>query len=349
MDYSDLFDVSKDNKGNLDLSNLSVNTHVVEHESVVPSYQGDYAKAIFLWGHSKGSREIGVDSFAGYIKFECGIADPVDFQRKMISEGYLEEDSMAIALESLSGEQLKAIATEVGVATSGKKIKVVERILGAADMDYLYTVSPKTCSITDKGKAFVKEHDDCVQIHRHKTFGIEWKEYEAIKRKNPNLGFSEIAERILIQRASEDERFLGSAQYLFLSELLYEYDRPQKATMYLLQRMYLGVNGVTKWWWIRDYVEKGYGSKKLLLENFYFGEFFNSNDAEKLRLHGEFYSTDVVDKLYTWKLPIQLCDKVLFEQMLEAVLDECFEKERFEPILRERYTKYVEALKGKYE
>lgn len=350
MDYSDLFSVPESNKTNtdgFDLSNLSVSTHVVEHEPIIPEYQGDYAKAVFLWGHKKGSHEIGKDSFARYIVYECGIEEPIDFQKKMIEEGYLEEDSMAVALESLSGEKLKNIATELNVATSGRKSKVVERILGAASMDYLNNICPRTCSITEKGRSFVKEHDDYVQIHRHKVYGVDWEEYDSVKMQNPGFGFCETMEKILLKRASEDEMYLGSGYYHFLSELLYEYQKPAKATRYLLQRMYLELNGINKWRWLRNDVEYGYGDKNYFYDNFYIGEFFNRAEAEKLSQNRAFYSAEIVKKLYTWQLPIQICEQSLFEEMIEAFFNGTFDEARYESLIHDRYVKYVDTLKRK--
>lgn len=57
----------------------SITVGPVESEIVIPEFQGDYAKAIFLWANAKKSQIKEDDGYARYILYECGIRNASDF------------------------------------------------------------------------------------------------------------------------------------------------------------------------------------------------------------------------------------------------------------------------------
>ena len=324
--------------------NINPTFSVVQQEREIPPFQGDYAKAVFLWGIGKKSIPYGENNFAGYITYECGIKDPVKYMKQMIDEGYLEEASLADSLETFSGNRLKEIAEEVGVAKSGTKGKLVERIMTEADADYLYKIAPRCYGLTEKAKQFVAEHDDCVQIHKHKNCMVSWSEYKAVADKNQGSAFPEIMSQIIIQRAAADSRIFGRNDYLYLSELWYEYGKPELATKYLLQCMYIDISGSLDINSFEMY-RQGIGSKQSLLDSFNFACMFNVSLLERIIKNKEYYSSDIIHKLYTWKLPVQICEESLFTEMMEHAISGDYNRDYYETELYKRYARFVDSLK----
>ena len=244
----------------------SITVGPVESEITIPEYQGDYAKAIFLWAYAKKSQIKDEDDYARYILYECGIRNASEYHRNMIYEGYLKEDGFEASLESLKLTELKEIAADVGVGGSGKKADIVKRIVSSGKADYLQRQMPSTYSLSEKGKEFLEQNDDCVQIHRHKTWMIDWAEYSAVKRKT-NGSFYTVCNEILLGRAASDKRLFGRIEYLNLSKLEDEFGDKRRALRYLLQVLYIdvsGVMGLSSY----DYYRQGIYNKKTLEEMF---------------------------------------------------------------------------------
>ena len=56
------------------------------------------------------------------------------------------------------------------------------------------------------------------------------------------------------------------------------------------------------------------------------------------------YSDDIVNHLYEQKLPVQVCDKVLFLTVVHSVLDDTYTEEKATEQLKDAYRKFVNAL-----
>ncbi|QOX63910.1 hypothetical protein FRZ06_11495 [Anoxybacterium hadale] len=101
----------------------------------IPPVQGDYAKAIFLHAYHKSSSVKTDNEYAQYFLFECGIRNPSRYHRELITEGYLEKSSPKERIKGLKIPELKAILTELGQTTSGKKDDLIQRIFDIAGED----------------------------------------------------------------------------------------------------------------------------------------------------------------------------------------------------------------------
>ncbi len=58
------------------------------------------------------------------------------------------------------------------------------------------------------------------------------------------------------------------------------------------------------------------------------------------------YSDEVVDRIFEWKLPIQVCEKKLFLQLIHSSLDGTFDEDRFLAKLKPAWNNAVRAAKG---
>ena len=56
------------------------------------------------------------------------------------------------------------------------------------------------------------------------------------------------------------------------------------------------------------------------------------------------YDTDMVDELYTWQLPVNICPKELFKEILDAGINGQFDEEKYAKKLKAHYNKMVEIL-----
>lgn len=320
----------------------SISVGPAETEIVIPDYQGDYAKAIFLWANAKKSQVKDNDDYPRYILYECGIRNASEFHRKMINEGYLKEDGFEASLESLKLTELKEIAADVGVGGSGKKADIVKRIVSSGKADYLQRQMPSTFSLSEQGKEFLEQNDDCIQIHRHKTWMIDWNEYSSIKRKS-NGSFYTVCNEILLKRAAADKRLFGRLEYLNLSKLEDEFGDPRRSLRYLLQVLYIDVSGVMGMD-AYNYYKQGIYEKKSLKEMFISNVPIAPGIIDGIKKYKEHYETTIIDKLFTWKLPVMICERQLFEEMVDSIFDGSFNIQFYSEKLRIRYERFIDKL-----
>ena len=66
--FSNLFK-KKENTQPASAINITVKTGIVTNDPDIPPLQGDYAKAVFLWAHSKASPIKDNDSYARYFLY----------------------------------------------------------------------------------------------------------------------------------------------------------------------------------------------------------------------------------------------------------------------------------------
>lgn len=332
---------AKNSSNSYESNSVTPSFTVYAGDGEIPELQGDFAKAVFLWAVSKSGPVKGPNEYSRYITYACGIRNPQAYHESMIHEGYLEEDSMDKALMYLKLPELKELALELGVSGSGKKAEIIKKILSVADTDFVYDHCPATFSLSDKGQAFIEEHDAYVQLHRHNVWGINWKEYDAAHRFDES--FEETIARILTSRAQKDTRLFGRIEYLNLYQLMHEAGEEKKALFYLLQVLYIDLSGVCGIPYYESY-KQGWDTKKELENNFECCVTLAPGILEPISKFSSYYTDAIVDRLFTWKLPVQICDIGLFKEIVHSSLDGSFDKDTITAKLRSRFRSYISKL-----
>ncbi len=321
----------------------SITVGPAETEATIPDYQGDYSKAVFLWANSRRCQIRDKNDYPRYILYECGIKNAPEYHRELIEQGYLQADGFEASLESLKLTELKEIASDLGVTLSGKKADIAKRIVSSENAAYLRRQMPSAYSLSEMGKTFVEQNDDCVQIHRHKTWMIDWKEYEATKRRNANGTFYSVCTEILLRRASVDKHSFGRNEYLNLSKLEEEFGDPRRSLRYLLQVLYIDVSGILGYEQY-NYYKQGIYDKKVLKEMFISNVMIAPGVINRIEASKRFYESGIIDRLYTWKLPIEICEKALFEDIVNSILDGNFDIQFYSEQLKTRYETFVNQM-----
>ena len=58
----------------------------------------------------------------------------------------------------------------------------------------------------------------------------------------------------------------------------------------------------------------------------------------------DFYSDEMVERIYDQKLPVQICDRKLFLTLVHSVLDGTYDESVIEKKLKIAYNKFVQEL-----
>ena len=130
----------------------------------------EYAKTIFIWTYSLAPMPILLArDYRRYFKKECGIERPMDFHIRMIREEYFRPMFYAETVRVLSQEYLKEIAVQLScdAAADMDKKDLVEYIQSRADKTFYESlVLPVFYTVSKKGKIYIAQHDELVEIHK---------------------------------------------------------------------------------------------------------------------------------------------------------------------------------------
>ena len=106
----------------------------------------------------------------------------------------------------------------IGESTSGKKDALIWRIVNNADASVIARYCPeKLYMLSEMGQAFLRDHNDYVMVHKHKNWGIDWKEYDM--RKVPGQSYYDTMWAIFNEQLANNPRDFGRSQYLFMYQL----------------------------------------------------------------------------------------------------------------------------------
>lgn len=338
--FSNLF--KKDEKIITVDSNSKVDSCQEQNGSDIPVFQGDYAKTIFLWAHNKVSPLKKKEEYARYFLYECGIRDATAYHKGLITQGYFQEASNAEKLQSLTLIDLKKILANLGKPQSGKKDILIERIIENIQQNDLEKYFPeKLYILAENGKKFLEEHNDYVLIHTHKTWDIDWREYD-LKHKD-GFSFYDTVWGIFNERLLQDNHHFGRNIYLMMYQLLEEEQRQIRALEMLLKVFYLDFSGVEGLNYFKLYKE-GIYSKKQLYDSFDVSIMIAPGLVSSIKNYKNVYEDKLVEKLYEWELPIRICDKKLFIGIIHSIFDGTYDEEFALENLRKAYKKFVEKL-----
>lgn len=322
--------------------NITVKTGVVTNDPDIPPLQGDYAKTVFLWAHSKASPIKDSDSYARYFLYECGIRNATKYHRELIAAGYFEEASTEQVLNALKVTDLKEILTAIGESTSGKKDALIWRIVNNADASVIARYCPeKLYMLSEMGQVFLREHDDYVMVHKHKNWGIDWKEYDM--HKVPGRSYYDTMWAIFNEQLANNPRDFGRSQYLFMYQLLSEEGKREQALQMLLRVLYIDLSGV-EGMQLYDMYRKGFYKEKEVREYFSIAIMLAPGILNPIKDFKDIYSDAIIDHIYEQKLPMQICDKKLFLTIVHSVLDDTYDQDATEEKLKRAYYKYLREV-----
>lgn len=322
---------------------LSKVTGNVSFSPEIPSLQGDYAKAVFLWAHDKASPVRKQDEYARYFLYECGIRNPVAYHKDLIAQGYFDQAPLSAILKTFKVVELKQLLAQMGKPSTGKKEVLIERVAEAAPKEFIDQLCPdKLYVLSEKGQHFLSEHQNCVLVHKHKTnWGIDWHEFDANFR--PGLSFYDVAWGIFNRRVVADKNTFGRNEYLHMYQLLAEEGKRGHAFEMLLRVLYIDLSGVCASGSFQLYRE-GIYSKKDLREHFGIAIMLAPGIVNPIADFTDLYDDAIIDRIYEQKLPIQVCDKKLFRSIVGSVLDGTYDESKVEEQLKRAYYKTINAL-----
>lgn len=308
-----------------------------------PTVNKEYALTIFLWAHQKASPVRRKEEYARYFAYDCGINDPEAYHHYLISKGYFEQASTEEMLSTLKVDDIKRMLKENGLSTTGKKADLINRATSEIDEKTLQSrFNQPHYVLSSLGNEFLENHSDYILLHKHGSWGIDWKEYDA--NHYPGCSFYDTVWAILNKRVLEDNHNFGRNEYYFMYQLLAEEKKRKRALEMLLRVLFVDLSGSCAIGSFTLYND-GYLSKKELEESFGIAIMLAPGIVHPIAEYKDVYTDSVIDRLYEQSLPIQVCEKELFRDIVESIINGSFDETIAEVKLRKAFYRYVGQMK----
>lgn len=138
-----------------------------------------YGKVLMLWAYRKCSPLY--VNYPAYFMRECHISNPQKLRNSLIKSGYFDKPNIREIFDSYKMAELRLIATSVGCKKNGSKSELINRIiLCMSPSSISKCVEECNCySISDKGRVFLENNYDLIELHRHENYNISLSEYFA--------------------------------------------------------------------------------------------------------------------------------------------------------------------------
>lgn len=318
----------------------NIKSEIQQSENISLFKKENYIKSNFL--HIFKDRAIPENwNYSLFVTDTLGISNTRQYLHKMIQQGYLEKASLELKLNTYTVKDLKLILQSSGNKISGKKQELVERLINTCDCEYLeklFHVDYYTLSA--KGKNLINDYSDEWMLGNHRNWNIDYEEFIKEKEKDPKKSFFDICWKILNFRTLDNDPYVGRNNYYYMYELLMEEKRYDYAIEELLRVIYIDVSGMGLKYDI-DSFRYGIYSKKKVLENCDSSILIAPGLISDLGKLKKWYKLEMIDKIYEWKLPIQICNKMLFKDMVESVINGTFDIVYYKNELYKSAKKYI--------
>ena len=126
-------------------------------------------------------------------------------------------------------------------------------------------------------------------------------------------------------------------------QLMAESGNKKKAIAFLLQVLYIDVSGVSGMD-SYNHCKEGVFSKSDLENWFSSNVMIAPGIINPIADYAEYYSDSIIDKLYSWKLPVQICSKGLFLKIVHSALEGSTNFDSITSELKVAYKQFVNQL-----
>lgn len=306
----------------------------VQYDPQIPEYQGDYAKAIFLDAYQSAKPIYPKEKYQSYLLYECGIKDASTYHHDMIKEGYLVESSKKELIRALRVVDLKEILKQANKPVSGKKEVLVQRVTDLDDFNFLNQFYSEQCySISEKGKQFLKDHEDYLLLHKNHTWCIDREEYDT--KKKSGKSFYECIIEILKERIQEDP-YENRNAYYSLAQIYGLLGQLKLSLKMLLYVLYFDISGLDCLHQLEFEFEQ-----TQLEESFDAYVMFVPLIIHMIKELSDEYEDTMIDEIYNDELPMGICNKKLFLECVHSILNDSFNAEETMKKLRRSYHKKI--------
>lgn len=130
---------------------------------------------ILNWYHHTVQTPYKNSDFPQWMKYECGVEEPLKKQKQLLTEGFLKQCSFEETLRKLTVPQLKDIIRSQGLQNANKKADLIAIISANANRSIISL--PVAYTTSDKGNAFIEENKELLTADSYRVYDVSIEEY----------------------------------------------------------------------------------------------------------------------------------------------------------------------------
>lgn len=346
-----LFNETKENINLIYSSEIKGKNQVELKIKVPKEIQEIYRKTIFLYAESINSKIKKSKDYVGYLNYECGITNPDIYHRQLINEGYYELSSFSEKLEQLKLPELKAILQDNNLPTKGKKAELIKLIVEEIPENKVNLSKEEMYSLSEKGRCFLEENKNFVELHRYKNYQISLEDYyNATKDDKYKRNFNDVAWQIFNERTllyqQNNEYSSERYNYFHMANLLLTEGKKEHALQLFLYCLVIDLSGVESINMIELYKSRIY-NKKEFLEHLEYNCLIPSLINQIVELK-ECYDESMIEEAYSQMyLPFNVSTLEYIKELIkEACNTAVFDFDKYKNILIQNKKKvYLQLVK----
>lgn len=172
-------------------------------KNAFPSSNGLYPHEIMMLDYASSYKTSG-NSFQNFWKWNYSVLDPQRVLDSLFERGFICRGDAASALKRFVVADLKAMLSQKGAKSTGKKEELISRILETYSTEELeVTIPDRNYVLTELGQQELKENEYVPYLHRHHYMSV-WEMNIMLHTNNPShLRYRDIIWRELNKQSGE--------------------------------------------------------------------------------------------------------------------------------------------------
>lgn len=298
-----------------------------------------FATVLFLYWYGKLSSPQNMNHCPPTYLVACHISNPKNLYFSLIQNGYLGQPSVLDILSAKTIADLKIIAARIDCKKGGNKKELISRIYNHLNDEEKNNIlsSCELYSLTEKGKHFLYDNFDYVELYKHHTYNVTLAEYNNKRISFGKNAFNDtvfhvISERIYMQ-SSHDCFLHVTYEYLSLYDIEYSEGRYDAAIKDYLTFLYLKTCCLDN----LDFYSRYHYLSPCFNSDYTDNTIFTLKNARVLVDLSDYYSDSLVDFVYALHYPPSLLTRDEFVSAMHDMIEQTiFDYPKYNTLIGQR-------------
>lgn len=272
--------------------------------------------------------------YSHYTFSHIGVEIVSDLHKELFDKGFYEESASRDALEKLKVGEIKEIIEKLGFTIKGKKEDLIDGLVSQASEPELKSMLPIVIyRISQFGQSWLTEHELEYEFY---TSDTEYESFEAYKRICTKKSIDDIEIEKCMQEIRKDKKDFGRYAYDSLISIYKKRGNTREVVICYLKELLIDVSGALNY---DSWKSTGF-SRSIIREcnTIYFTPYL----LKTFPTLKDYYEPNMIEEVYSLKLPINACSIDDFRDIAEMMLDGTMDESTRQTYINRLSTKLVE-------
>jgi len=243
-----------------------------------------------------------------------GIDKVKKLHTELFEKGFYSKASNKEILETYKVGEIKEVISKCQLDIRGKKDDLISDLVAKANPEQLsQLLGDSYLSISDYGRKWMEDHQLEYEFY---TSNEEFDSFEEYKKVRSKYSEEDLDMKRCLKEIKKDKKDFGRYTYDEIIGLLREKEGKEKDILLcLLKELLIDLSGALNY---DDWKSVGF-DKKIVQEcvQIYFTPYL----LKELPKYKTYYSEDMIEEAYSISLPMNICSKETYKEIVEMMLD----------------------------